>query len=109
MTRRAPVGKKVEHWRAVLDDLAGHPNVRHAIVLGDFNTIKGKDIKAALRLFAGAGFSTPFPDDRATFKVFFLDFKLDWVWLRGLSAVEHGIDKGVGLSDHWPLWVRVKL
>ena len=106
---RMPLAKKVEHWRAVLEDLDRHKQIPHAVVVGDFNTIKDKDIRAARRLFSEAGFSTPFPDDRATFKVFFLDFKLDWVWLRGFEHGEFGIDKQVGLSDHWPLWAKANL
>ena len=106
---RMPVEKKVEHWGVVLEDLKRHPHVRHVVVLGDFNTIKGKDVRAARRLFTDAGFHTPFADADATFKVMFFDFKLDWIWLRGLRAAGHGIDREIGLSDHWPLWAKVKL
>ena len=106
---RMPVAKKVEHWRAVLDDLRLHPKVAGAVIVGDFNTIKGKDVKAARRLFSDEGFTTPIPDDRSTWKTFVIKLKLDWLWLRGLEARTHGIDKEVGLSDHWPLWVTVKL
>jgi endonuclease/exonuclease/phosphatase family metal-dependent hydrolase len=106
---RMPVERKVEHWRIVLDDLKRHPQIKHVVVVGDFNTIKGKDVRAARQLFTEAGFATPFRDEDSTFKVVFFDFKLDWVWLRGLTPSGHGIDKKVGLSDHWPLWVRARL
>jgi endonuclease/exonuclease/phosphatase family metal-dependent hydrolase len=106
---RMPVEKKVEHWRAVLDDLRDFPKVGAAIILGDFNTIKQKDVNAARRLFAGEGFTTPIPDERTTWKTFIVELKLDWLWLRGLEARSSGIDKDIDLSDHWPLWVKVKL
>jgi endonuclease/exonuclease/phosphatase family metal-dependent hydrolase len=106
---RMPLEKKVEHWRAVLEDLRLHPKVAGAVVLGDFNTIKGKDVRAARRLFSEEGFTTPIPDDRSTWKTFVIKLKLDWLWLRGLEARAHGIDKEVGLSDHWPLWATVSL
>ncbi|HYH87425.1 MAG TPA: endonuclease/exonuclease/phosphatase family protein [Pyrinomonadaceae bacterium] len=106
---RMPIKKKVEHWRAVLDDLRRHAKVERAVALGDFNTIKEKDVRAARRLFAGEGFTTPFPDDWTTWKTFIVKLKLDWLWLRGMEAVEFGIDKDVGLSDHWPLWAKIKL
>jgi endonuclease/exonuclease/phosphatase family metal-dependent hydrolase len=106
---RMPLEKKVEHWRAVLEDVSRHPRVGHAVVVGDFNTIKGKDVRAARKLFAGAGFTTPFPDDRSTWRTFIFDLKLDWLWLRGFEHADHGIDKEVGLSDHWPLWAKVRL
>lgn len=105
---RMPVERKVEHWRTVLEDLSQHARLRRVVVVGDFNTIKEKDVRAARKLFTDAGFVTPFEDEHATFKVVFFDFKLDWIWLRGLQPVSHGIDKSIGLSDHWPLWVTVK-
>ncbi len=106
---RIPVAKKVEQWAAVLEDLKRHPEVKRAVVLGDFNTIKGKDVKAARKLFTDSGFATPFSDDHSTWRTFVFKLKLDWMWLRGFEASEFGIDKQVGLSDHWPLWVKIKL
>lgn len=105
---RMPVERKVEHWRVVLDDLRRFPQVARAVVVGDFNTIKPKDVRANRQLFTEAGFATPFPDAEQTFKVLFFDYKLDWVWLRGLTPTAHGIDRKVSLSDHWPLWVSVR-
>jgi endonuclease/exonuclease/phosphatase family metal-dependent hydrolase len=106
---RMPVEKKIGHWRTVLEDLKRFPEARGAIVLGDFNTIKQKDVNAARKLFAGAGFNTPFADGKTTWKTFIVELKLDWLWLRGLDATGFGIDKSVDLSDHWPLWAKVKL
>ncbi len=100
--------KRLEQFKAVLDDLHTH-QAKHAVVLGDFNTITGKDVNATSSLFIGKGFETPFPNDKATWKTFILELKLDWVWLLGLEAGEYGIDKKIGFSDHWPLWTVVKL
>jgi endonuclease/exonuclease/phosphatase family metal-dependent hydrolase len=106
---RLPIAKKTEQWRAVIDALhARHPKDARAIVLGDFNTIKDKDVRAARRLFDEAQFSTPFPDDKSTWKTLFVKLKLDWLWLRGLEPAAHGIARHVKFSDHWPLWVKVK-
>jgi endonuclease/exonuclease/phosphatase family metal-dependent hydrolase len=106
---RMPVEKKVGHWRTVLEDLKRFPEVGGAIILGDFNTLKQKDVNAARKLFADAGFTTPFPDDKTTWKTLIVELKLDWLWLRGLDTTSFGIDKSVDLSDHWPLWAKVKL
>ena len=106
---RMPLKKKVEHWAAVLEDLKKYPHVTRAVVVGDFNTIKGKDVRAARRLFTDAGFTTPFPDDRSTWKTFIVKLKLDWLWLRGFEAGDFGIDKKVGFSDHYPLWAKVRV
>ena len=106
---RMPIAQKVGHWRTVLEDLGRFPKVGRAVVLGDFNTIKGKDVRAARKLFADAGFVTPFPDDHSTWRTFIVKLKLDWLWLRGLEPGDFGVDKSVGLSDHWPLWVKIKV
>jgi len=107
---RLALARKTEQWRAVLDSLdARHPKDAPAVVLGDFNTIKDKDMRAARRLYGEANFSTPFPDDASTWKTLFIKLKLDWLWLRGLRATGHGIARHIKFSDHWPLWVKVKL
>jgi endonuclease/exonuclease/phosphatase family metal-dependent hydrolase len=106
---RLPVERKIEQWRAVLDDLKSRPPDTRVVILGDFNTIKTKDVSAARKLFTEAGFSTPFADDEATWETFILALKLDWLWLRGLDATNHGIDRRVTYSDHYPLWLTAKM
>lgn len=106
---RIPVERKVEQWRAILDDLKSHESVGRVVVLGDFNTIKEKDVKAARRLFTDAGFTTPFDDDELTWETFIVALKLDWFWLRGLQPTAHGIRRNVTYSDHFPLWLTAKM
>jgi endonuclease/exonuclease/phosphatase family metal-dependent hydrolase len=106
---RIPVGRKVEQWRAILDDLKSHAEVSRVVVLGDFNTIKEKDVNAARKLFTDAGFATPFGDDEMTWETFIVALKLDWLWLRGLQPTAHGIRRSVTYSDHFPLWLKAKI
>jgi endonuclease/exonuclease/phosphatase family metal-dependent hydrolase len=106
---RIKMERKMEQLKIALDDMLCHPEIRHAVVLGDFNTIKDKDIRGARKLFSEAGFHTPFSDDADTFKTFIIKLKLDWIWLRGINANAHGITRRIGLSDHWPLWVTARL
>jgi endonuclease/exonuclease/phosphatase family metal-dependent hydrolase len=105
--------KKIEQMAAVLDDLKQHPKIAHAIVVGDLNTWERGAVKRTTSLFTKENFTTPFANGDSTFlqKVLLIPirFKLDWVWLRGLEATSHGIDKGITLSDHWPLWAVVKM
>lgn len=109
---RITIGKKLEQYKAVLDDLAQFPAVMPAIVMGDFNTWEPYAGGKVNKLFSDAGLKTPF-DDRSTFrrKVLFVpvELKLDWVWLRGLEAAAFGIDRKVEVSDHYPLWTNVKM
>ena len=107
---RISFDKKLEQWKAVLADLANHGNDTPAIVLGDFNTWEPGAGGKTTKLFTGAGFHTPF-DGQSTFcrRILFVSFdlKLDWIWLRNLEAIKHGIDREITLSDHWPLWVTL--
>ena len=106
---RIPVERKVEQWRAVLDDAKAHERTERVVVLGDFNTIKEKDVRAARKLFTDAGFVTPFADDEMTWETFILALKLDWAWLRGLQPTDHGVRRSVTYSDHYPLWLTAKM
>jgi endonuclease/exonuclease/phosphatase family metal-dependent hydrolase len=102
--------RRLQQINAVLNDLeAHHKQVERAVVLGDFNTLTGKDVEATTALFTKAKFNTPFKKTTSTWRTFIIELKLDWLWLRNLSPTRHGIDKKIGLSDHWPLWVEVKL
>ena len=101
--------RRLQQFQAVLDDLGQRPKIERAIALGDFNTITGKDVDGTTQLFKSAGFQTPFPNSEPTWKTLFIKLKLDWVWLRNLRSLDYGINRKVGLSDHWPLWVNVRL
>jgi endonuclease/exonuclease/phosphatase family metal-dependent hydrolase len=102
--------RRLQQLATAINDLnIHHQQVERAVVLGDFNTITEKDVDATTALFTKAAFTTPFDKDTSTWKTFIIELKLDWLWLRGLQPIRHGIDKKIGLSDHWPLWVEVKL
>jgi endonuclease/exonuclease/phosphatase family metal-dependent hydrolase len=107
---RLPVNCKIDQMKAVLVDLACYPTDMPAVVLGDLNTWEPATISKTFELFATAKFHTPF-DKQPTFRrrVLFvpIDLKLDWIWLRNLSATSHGIDRSIKLSDHWPLWITL--
>ncbi|HKG48660.1 MAG TPA: endonuclease/exonuclease/phosphatase family protein [Pyrinomonadaceae bacterium] len=109
---RIKMGKKLEQYKAVLDDLASFPAGMPAIIMGDFNTWEPNAHGKVTKLFSQAGMKTPFKD-YSTFKrkVLFvpIELTLDWVWLRGLEAASCGIDKTVEVSDHWPMWTNIKM
>jgi endonuclease/exonuclease/phosphatase family metal-dependent hydrolase len=110
---RMSVDKKIEQTKAVLEDLARHPKHMRAIVLGDLNTWEPSAVKKTSELFVSESFTTPFANDKSTFLrtvlLIPIKLKLDWIWLRGLEATQHGIDKKIKLSDHWPLWTVIQL
>lgn len=106
---RVSVERKIDQFRHVLDALRARKAEGGAVVLGDFNTIKSKDVTRTAQLFADAGFSTPLPQDRPTWRFYLFKLKLDWIWLKDLKAVDGRIVRRIELSDHWPLWVKVRL
>jgi len=108
---RISVDKKMEQFNAVLEDLARYPAEMPAVVMGDFNTWQANADDETIKLFSKAGLSTPF-GTHSTFRrrvlLVPIEFRLDWVWLRGLETTKHGIDRKIEISDHWPLWTNVK-
>lgn len=108
---RLAMKKKLEQFKAIMDDLAQLPPDTPAVIMGDLNTWESSADDKTHKLFSDAGWKTPFGGE-ATFKrkVLFvpIEMKLDWVWLRGLEAGSFGIDRTIELSDHWPLWTTVK-
>jgi endonuclease/exonuclease/phosphatase family metal-dependent hydrolase len=109
---RLTLSKKLDQYRAVLEDLGQYSANMPAIVLGDFNTWEGNAYDETTKLFTGAGFTTPFAEKDPTFRtkvLISIELKLDWVWLRGLQPDSYGIDRAIEVSDHWPLWTVVKL
>jgi endonuclease/exonuclease/phosphatase family metal-dependent hydrolase len=108
---RISVDKKIEQFKAILQDLAQYPSSMPAVVMGDFNTWEANADVKTIKLFTAAGMRTPF-GAQSTFKrkivIMPIEFRLDWVWLRGLEAASYGIDRKVDISDHWPLWTNVK-
>ena len=108
---RIAVSKKLEQFKAVLDDLAHYPANMPAIIMGDLNTWEPNADGKTSKFFLDAGLKTPFGGE-ATFRrrVLFvpIELKLDWVWLRGLEAASFGIDRKVEVSDHFPLWTNLK-
>lgn len=108
---RIPFDKKLEQFKAILQDLAQFPSNMPAIVMGDFNTWEANSERKTIKLFTEAGMRTPF-GSQSTFKrrivIVPIQFRLDWVWLRGLEPASYGIDRKIEVSDHWPLWTNVR-
>ncbi|MDQ2937228.1 MAG: hypothetical protein M3R67_06940, partial [Acidobacteriota bacterium] len=78
----------------------------------DLNTWEREAVAKTFKLFAAESFHTPF-DDQPTFfrKILFVsvDLKLDWIWLRNVEETSYGVNRKIGLSDHWPLWLVLRI
>lgn len=110
---RLSVENKIGQMKAVLQDLEQFPRDISAVILGDFNTWEPDAVEKTSELFTTEKFSTPFKNDQETFwrRVLSIPItlKLDWIWLRGLETTSSGVDEKICLSDHWPLWVVVRV
>ena len=109
---RIAMNKKIEQMNTLIQDLKQFPENMPVILVGDFNTWESNAARYTIKLFRDAGLHTPF-GSQSTFstRVLFvpIDFRLDWIWLRGVQVVTCGIDKNIRLSDHFPLWANIKL
>lgn len=52
-------------------------------------------------------YSTPTAGLGATQRFGVIESRLDSLYVRGLEAVPGAVERGVGLSDHWPVWIDV--
>ena len=109
---RIAMNKKIEQMNTLVQDLKRFPENMPVILVGDLNTWESNAERYTIKLFRDAGLHTPF-GSQSTFSTRVLlvpiDFRLDWIWLRGVEVVNYGIDKKIRLSDHFPLWTNVKL
>lgn len=108
---------RVNQLAPVLEDLACVHLPQ--IIGGDFNTMNIGWFRTmwpfpyfqrqsrAVEGFLGAdGFHTPLIDSPATFRFLGIPFKLDWLYLKQLEALEWNVDS-VRYSDHRGVWARV--
>lgn len=102
--------KRLDQFAAIIEDLESHKSkVERAVIVGDFNTWQMGAGDLTEKFFTESKFTTPFDDGTDTWRWIFVRMQLDWMWLRGLQVVGHGVARDIGVSDHWPLWVEVKL
>jgi endonuclease/exonuclease/phosphatase family metal-dependent hydrolase len=109
---RVPFDKKLEQFKAILEDLGRYPSDMPAVVMGDLNTWEAGAGRKTIKFFSDAGLKTPFgaqPTFRRRVLLVPIELELDWVLVRGLETVGYGIDRTLEVSDHWPLWTKVRM
>ena len=101
----------------VLDALDGTGTSQ--LIGGDFNTMDVRWVRtmwpllyverqtaAVRKRLAADGFHTPFGDTRGTVRFLHLPIRLDWLYLKQLTALDYGVDT-VPLTDHRGVWTRM--
>lgn len=79
------------------------------VVLGDFNTLSRRKCIQTRRLLESRGYTTPFPTGTPTWRGAGLRLHADWIFVRNLSVTRWGVARPLNISDHWPIWVEVRL
>jgi endonuclease/exonuclease/phosphatase family metal-dependent hydrolase len=102
----ANLEEQLAQHRAVLEraDERGGP----CVLLGDFNTLSRRSCVAARAFLESRGFETPLPTGTGTWRAGPLRLHADWIFTRGLRVTRWGVARGLGVSDHWPVWAEVE-
>ncbi|HEV3469589.1 MAG TPA: endonuclease/exonuclease/phosphatase family protein [Pyrinomonadaceae bacterium] len=102
----AGLAEQLAQHRAVLSaaDASGGP----VVLLGDFNTLSRRSCAAARALLESRGYRTPLPTGTGTWRAGPLRLHADWIFTRDLRVTRWGVARGLGVSDHWPVWAEVE-
>ena len=79
------------------------------VLLGDFNTLSKRSCLETRRLLEAHGFETPFATGTATWRAGVVRLHTDWIFVRGARVINYGVARGLGVSDHWPVWAEVEI
>ncbi|MGW8179079.1 MAG: endonuclease/exonuclease/phosphatase family protein, partial [bacterium] len=101
--------KRAEQLRLILQTFETGNETAGQIILGDFNTITRGLRRLYASILENRAFVTPFGGNSKTYqRYFFLRFKLDWIYVKGVEVVGHGIEQEITFSDHRPVWVDLR-
>ena len=79
------------------------------VLLGDFNTLSKRSCLETRRLLEAHGFETPFKTGTATWRAGVVRLHTDWIFVRGARVSRYGVARGLGVSDHWPIWAEIEM
>ena len=102
----ASVAGQLKQHRAVLERAERLPGP--VALLGDFNTLSKSSCLETRRLLEAHGFTTPFRTGTATWRAGLVRLHTDWIFVRGARVRRCGVARGLGVSDHWPVWAEIE-
>jgi endonuclease/exonuclease/phosphatase family metal-dependent hydrolase len=79
------------------------------VLLGDFNTLTSESRVRMRGLLESHGYATPFRDGEATWRAGLIRLHTDWIFVRDVRVTRCGVARGLGVSDHWPVWAELDL
>ncbi|WP_426754891.1 endonuclease/exonuclease/phosphatase family protein [Myxococcus sp. Y35] len=98
------LGGRLDQAETIIDAVDGMGPVQ--VIAGDFNTSDPGSLEQVVKLFSGRGFQWASEGVGDTVDSVIGGFPLDFVFARGLSPLERGVDRRPAGSDHHPVWVR---
>ncbi|MGD9346052.1 MAG: endonuclease/exonuclease/phosphatase family protein [Candidatus Aminicenantes bacterium] len=102
--------KKLDQVDSILRSVADHFD--HVIIGGDFNTNTENGLRETEKMFEQAGFKRASKGVGPTSKVDILgmtDYELDHIFTKGFTLLENGKFENSRSSDHYPVWVTLRL
>ena len=102
--------KKLDQVDSILRSVADHFD--HVIIGGDFNTNTENGLRETEKMFMQAGFERASKGVGPTAKVNILgmtDYELDHIFTKGFKPKNNGKFEDSQSSDHYPIWVTLKL
>jgi len=94
--------KRDEQILALIEDMGEMSE--YIIVGGDFNTVTPQSIVDLDDRFEQIGMTRVSAGTGHTFERGGLDFTMDHIYAKGMTAVENGVWQDTQASDHYPLW-----
>lgn len=79
------------------------------VLMGDYNTLTKASGLKMRELLEANGYVTPFPNGTATWRAGLIRLHTDWIFVRGARITRSGVARGLGVSDHWPVWAELDL
>ena len=96
-----------DQYTAVLDDI--RPEDKFVIVGGDFNTFTEAAIEAIEEAYRQAGFIRASEESGYTIVKYGMELSPDHIFAKGFVLEEVGKLEGATASDHFPIWVILRL
>jgi endonuclease/exonuclease/phosphatase family metal-dependent hydrolase len=79
------------------------------IILGDFNTLSDRKVKETRQYIEAKGYKSAFPSGTATWRGAGIRLHADWIFTKDVVVERWGVARPLNVSDHWPVWVEVRL
>jgi endonuclease/exonuclease/phosphatase family metal-dependent hydrolase len=103
----ASVSEQLDQHAAIIDAARHMAGDDPVVLLGDFNTLSNQAGVEMRRYLESHGYTTPLPTGTPTWRAGPIRLHTDWIFTRHLPVESWGVARRPGISDHWPVWVKI--